>query len=193
MEDLIPVEIQKVIGPASAGSAVLLGNDEKSFVVFIGLHEAMAIRREIKGEPAERPLTHDLLQSVLLGFDIVVRQVVVTSILDNAFCATLILEQTVSEKGGQWVGRRNEVRIDARPSDCLVLALKNRAEIQVTREVFQEVQDVSSLAIADLTGADWASVLGADFSAEAFETDLLSSWGTEMENEGEAEVDDDQE
>ena len=107
-------------------------------------------------------------------------------------CATLILEQTGSEKGGQWVGRRNEVRIDARPSDCLVLALKNRAEIQVTREVFEEVQDVSSLAIADLTGADWASVIGADVSAEAFETDLLSSWEPETENEGDAEVDDEQ-
>ena len=46
LEDLVEVEIQKVIGPVAAGAAVLLGNDEKSFVVYIGVVEAQAIRRE---------------------------------------------------------------------------------------------------------------------------------------------------
>ncbi len=149
-EDLVRVDIQKVIGPSPAGAAVLLGNDEKSFVVFIGMNEALALRRELKNEQSQRPLTHDLLQSVLLGFDLGIRQIVITRIIENAFCATLILEQKVAEKNGDWAGRRNEVRIDARPSDCLILALKNRSEIQVTREVFDQVQDVSHMAMGDL-------------------------------------------
>lgn len=55
MEDLVEVEIQKLIGPTAHGAAVLLGNEEKSFVVFIGPFEAEAIRRELTGTRAERP------------------------------------------------------------------------------------------------------------------------------------------
>ena len=187
LEDLVEVEIQKVIGPVAAGAAVLLGNDEKSFVVYIGVVEAQAIRRELTGETTERPLTHDLLQSVLLGFDIVVSRVVVTQIRDNAFCATLILEQKVTEENQEWVGRRNEVRIDARPSDCMVLALKNQTKIQVTREVFEKVQDVSQLEYADLDLGGSAAF--ADPS-ETEDPDLLSSWGVDLEPEGEDDDDD---
>ncbi len=212
VEDLVEVEIQKIVGPTAAGAAVLLGNESKSFVVFIGMHEALAIRRELKGERADRPLTHDLMQSVLVGFDLKIRQIVVTRIVDNAFCATLILEQKVSEKNGEWVGRRNEVRIDARPSDCLVLALKNRCGIRVTREVFQAVQDVSHMALGDLALGDLSlgdlsisdaglsegglsgSGLGGDplalGDAEPFTPELLSPRDEDLEPEGEDEDDD---
>ncbi len=148
-EGLHKVEIKKVIGPTSAGAAILLGNDAKTFVVFIGYHEAAALVRELRGEAASRPLTHDLIQSIFLGFDLMIKRIVISHIVDNAFCATLILEQRVSEKNGDWAGRRNEVRIDARPSDCLVLALKNKAEIFVTDEVFQQVQDFSQMSQED--------------------------------------------
>ena len=146
MEGLQKVEIKRVIGPTSAGAAILLGNEHKTFVVFIGFHEAAALVRELRDEPASRPLTHDLIQSVFLGFDLVIKQIVISDIIDNAFCATLILEQRVGEENGEWSGKRNEVRIDSRPSDCLVLALKNQVEIYVTDEVFEQVQDFSQLS-----------------------------------------------
>ena len=41
---------------------------------------------------------------------------------------------------------RKEVRIDARPSDCLVLALKNKVDLYVSEEVFNQVQDVSKIS-----------------------------------------------
>ena len=121
----------------------------KTFVIFIGFAEAAALMREMKKEPTERPMTHDLMQSIFLGFDLTIKQIIVTEIVDNAFCATLILEQKITDKNGDWQGRRNEVRIDARPSDCLVLALKNQAGIYVTEEVFEQVQDFSHLAHED--------------------------------------------
>ncbi|HLU47456.1 MAG TPA: bifunctional nuclease domain-containing protein, partial [Planctomycetota bacterium] len=71
--------------------------------------------------------------------------IVISSIIENTFCATLVLEQQVRGETGEWVGRRNEVRIDARPSDCLVLALKNNVDILVSDEVFSQVQDVSKM------------------------------------------------
>jgi hypothetical protein len=74
-----------------------------------------------------------------------VKHVVISSILENTFCATLILEQAIDSSKEEWHGRRNEVRIDARPSDCFVLALKNKVDIFVTHEVFEQVQDVSKM------------------------------------------------
>ncbi|MEE8141525.1 MAG: bifunctional nuclease family protein [Planctomycetota bacterium] len=147
--ELHKVEIKKVIGPTSAGAAILIGNETKTFVIFIGFYEAAALTRELKNESSSRPLTHDLIQSVLLGFDLTIKQIIISDIVDNAFCATLILEQRVPEKNGEWSGRRNEVRIDARPSDCLVLALKNHADLYVTEEVFEQVQDFSEMVIGD--------------------------------------------
>ncbi|MFN0057283.1 MAG: bifunctional nuclease family protein [Planctomycetota bacterium] len=144
-EALERVEIKKIIGPTQSGAAVLLGSEHKTFVIFIGLYEAAALLRELKSEVPQRPLTHELLQSVLLGFDLTIKKVIVTKIVDNAYYATLILEQRVREQNGEWAGRRNEVRIDARPSDCLIMALKNKAELFVTREVLEQAQDFSEL------------------------------------------------
>jgi bifunctional DNase/RNase len=156
------VEIQKVIGPTGGGAAILLGNEQKTFVIFIGFYEATALVRELKDERAARPMTHDLVHSVFLGFDLTIKQIVISEIVDNAFCATLVLEQKVTEKNGEWVGRRNEVRIDARPSDCLVLALKNRADIFVTDEVFEQVQDFSEV---DFPDAPW-NTAGSDLEMD---------------------------
>lgn len=140
------VKIKRIIGPTPAGAAVLLGNEKKTFVVFVGFYEAAAIIREINHEVPARPLTHELIQNVFLGFDLEVKHVIVSSILDNTFCATLILQQRVQDEKDEWAAKRNEVRIDARPSDCFVIALKNKVEIYVTKEVFDQVQDVSKMA-----------------------------------------------
>ncbi|MGE3165308.1 MAG: bifunctional nuclease family protein [Planctomycetota bacterium] len=139
------VEIKRVFAPTPTGTAVLLGNEDKTFLIFIGLYEATALLREMRHETAARPLTHDLIQSMLLGFDLTIKKVIVSDIVDNAFCATLILEQQQSASDGALVGHRNEVRIDARPSDCLVLAVKNSSDIFVTDDVLEQVQDFSQL------------------------------------------------
>ena len=153
--ELEKVKIRLVIGPTPSGAAVLLGNDTKTFVVFVGFYEAAALIREINDETPARPLTYELIQSVFLGFDVEIKQVIISSIIDNTFCATLILQQKLVDGDGEWNDKRNEVRIDARPSDCLVLALKNKVDIYVTREVFDQVQDVSNMATGDLEGGSF--------------------------------------
>lgn len=142
-EALHKLAIKKVLGPINAGTAVLLGNDEKTFVMFIGQYEGAAILRELNGETPPRPMTHDLMAYVLSGFDIRVKQVIISDIVDNTFCATLVLEQKCVNADSEWNGKRNEVRIDARPSDCLVLALKEKAEIWATSTVLEKVHDIS--------------------------------------------------
>ena len=149
------VKIRRIIGPTRSGAAVLLGNDKKTFMVFVGLYEAAALIRAVNQEVLPRPLTHELIQSVFLGFDVEVKDVIISSIIENAFCATLVLQQKLegkdNDKENDWPGRQNKVRIDARPSDCLVLAIKNKVDIHVTQEVFDQVQDVSKMT-DDLEG-----------------------------------------
>lgn len=181
------VEIKKVIGPTPAGAAILLGNEAKTFVVFIGYHEARALIRELKGEPVPRPLTHDLIQSIFLGFDLSIKKIIISDIVDNAFCATLILEQKVNEKNGEWAGRRNEVRIDARPSDCLVLAMKNSTDLFVTEEVFDQVQDFSQLSQEGQSWLSTESLLEEDVSGPR----SGGSTGSASSEEEETEKDDD--
>lgn len=142
-ETLHKIRIKKVLGPIAAGTAVLLGNDDKTFVMFIGTYEGAAILRELNNEPPPRPMTHDLLANVLLGFDVTIKKIVISSIVDNTFCAMLVLEQTCTNADGEFNGKRNEVHIDARPSDCLVLALKNKVELFATQSVLDKVVDVS--------------------------------------------------
>ncbi len=150
-ESLEKLRIKNVIGPTSNGTAVLLGNDEKTFVMFVGLYEGAAILRELNGEQTPRPLTHELINMVLDGFDIAVKQIIISDIIDNTFCATLVLEQKVVDEGEGWVGKRNEVRIDARPSDCIILALKTKQDLYATRRVLEQVRDVTE-ELGDLKG-----------------------------------------
>ena len=142
-EQLHKIRIKKVLGPTNTGTAVLLGNDQKTFVMFIGIYEGAAIIRELNGESPARPLTHELMSYVMAGFAIEVKQIVISDIVDNTFCATLILEQRCVTGGGEFNGKRNEVRIDARPSDCLVIALKEKKDIYATQAVLDKVRDIS--------------------------------------------------
>jgi bifunctional DNase/RNase len=142
-DQLHKIRIKKVLGPTNTGTAVLLGNDQKTFVMFIGIYEGAAIIRELNGEQPARPLTHELMSYVMTGFSIEVKQIVISDIVDNTFCATLVLEQKCTNGSGDWNGKRNEVRIDARPSDCLVIALKEKKEIFATQAVLDKVRDIS--------------------------------------------------
>lgn len=170
--ELEKVKIKRIIGPTPSGAAVLLGNEKKTFVVFVGFYEAAAILRELNHEIPARPLTHELIQNIFLGFDVEVKRVIISSILENTFCATLVLQQRVQPGKEEWLGKRNEVRIDARPSDCFVIALKNKVDIYVTPEVFEQVQDVSKMT-EEVEGSLAGGQLGS--SEEDFDLGISSS------------------
>ncbi len=159
--DLVPARVSRVL-PFRDSAAVVLVAEGKSFLIYVGLNEASAIVRELQGERPDRPLTHDLLAYVLTGFDIAVTNVVVSSIVNGVFCATVVLAQSRPD------GTRAEVRLDARASDSLVLALKSKAALLVTRRVLDEVEDVASLLseidtkLAELAAAEAMPSLGED-------------------------------
>ena len=101
---------------------------ERTFPIVIGFFEAAAIDRRIKGHVMPRPMTHDLLGSVIEAMGGRLAKVVVTDLKDHTFYASLVIDH-----GGE------EVLVDARPSDAVALAVAGSTPIFVEDHVLNEV------------------------------------------------------
>jgi bifunctional DNase/RNase len=135
--DVLQVQIRGIL-PANSGCALFVGNDEKVFVIQVEPQMGQIIRMFLEDTPKERPLTHDLVQSIFKGFSISVERIVITELKNSTFYARLILQQT-NELG------RKIVEIDARPSDCLALATAQKRPIYVTHALFEQVEDMTEV------------------------------------------------
>jgi bifunctional DNase/RNase len=113
--------------PSTGGAyAILLKEIEGSrrLPIIIGAFEAQAIALEMEGIKPPRPLTHDLLKTLVDNLGANVVEIVVSELKDNTFYAKIILESS---------GLTNE--IDARPSDAIALAVRTYAPIYVSESV----------------------------------------------------------
>lgn len=135
--DVLPVQIRGIL-PANSGCALFVGNDEKVFVINVEPQMGAIISMFLRDTPKERPLTHDLIQSIFKGFSISVERVVITELKNSTYFARLILQQH-NELA------RKIVEIDARPSDCLALATAQKRPIYVTNTLFEQVEDMSEV------------------------------------------------
>jgi uncharacterized protein len=135
--DVVPVQIRGIL-PANSGCALFVGNDEKVFVINVEPQMGQVIGMFLRGTAKERPLTHDLMQSVFKGFGIAVERVVITELKNSTYYARLFLSQSNEVA-------RKLVEIDARPSDCLALAAAQKCRIYVTRSLFEQVEDMSEV------------------------------------------------
>jgi bifunctional DNase/RNase len=98
---------------------------ERVLPIWIGPNEAGVIALELSGMAYRRPLTHDLLKSVLNGFNAQLQKVVVSSLQENTFFAKFYIQASESEI----------IEIDARPSDSIAMALKMDAPIFISEEL----------------------------------------------------------
>lgn len=135
--DVVPVHIRGIL-PANSGCALFVGNDEKVFVINVEPQMGKTISDFLRDTPKERPLTHDLMQSVFKGFGISIERVVITDLKNSTYYARLILSQNNEVA-------RKIVEIDARPSDCLALASAQKCKIFVSRSLFEQVEDMSEV------------------------------------------------
>ena len=88
--------------------------------IWVGVYEANAIALEIEKVSTPRPMTHDLIKSLLLGLNTGLRKVVVSELKDDTFYAVI------------WLDRDGElISVDSRPSDALALALRLDCPIYV--------------------------------------------------------------
>jgi len=133
--DVVQIQIRGIL-PANSGWALFVGNDEKVFVIHVEPQMGNIISMFLRDQPKERPLTHDLIQSIFKGYNISVERVVITELKNSTYFARLILQQ-------QNELARKVVEIDARPSDCLALATVQKCKIYVTSSLFEQVEDMS--------------------------------------------------
>ena len=136
-QDVVPVQIRGII-PANSGCALFVGNDQKVFVINVEPQMGAVIGMFLRQTPKERPLTHDLIQSIFKGFSINVERVVITDLKNSTYFARIILQQ-------QNEVARKIVELDARPSDCLALAVAQKRPIFVSAPLFEQVEDMSEV------------------------------------------------
>lgn len=102
----------------------------RSFPIYIGQNEAKAADDAVFGRKAFRPLTHDLIVNVLDGLDARLESVMVDSLAKDTFHGKLLVR----------TGEGKHVKIDTRPSDAIVLAMKTGVPIFVAEEVLSAVE-----------------------------------------------------
>lgn len=126
---MVPAKVETLgLDPTTGNVVVLLKTETGAFLpIVIGPLEAQHIMVHLQGETPSRPLTPDLFLSVLDILGVRLLRVEVVDLKDGVFFGRLVLEQ-----------RGLEYEVDARPSDCLGLAIRAQAPILVAESVLQD-------------------------------------------------------
>jgi bifunctional DNase/RNase len=101
---------------------------DRSFPIVIGIFEATSIDRRVKGMPSPRPLTHDLVASVIENMGGELRDICISELRDHTYYAELRIRLN-----GEMV------KVDSRPSDAIALAVTAKVPIYVSEDVLDEV------------------------------------------------------
>jgi bifunctional DNase/RNase len=138
------------VDPVTKSPIVVLRDPETGNVVpiWIGVLEANAIALAIEGTELPRPMTHDLMKSILHATGTRLQSVEIADIRENTYFAVLHLE---------WNGE--STRVDARPSDAIALALRCGARILVSETVLAQSSIPASAASEGGERDKWTELL----------------------------------
>ena len=136
MPDLTRVEPIALM-PTQAGCAVFLGDGHKVISFFIDPSIGASINAVLAGQQPERPLTHDLFLMTLDALGAKLLRVMIISMKGEVYFARVIfqVENEIQEK--------KIVELDARPSDCIALAVRVHAPMYVVTDLWDSLADVS--------------------------------------------------
>jgi len=126
---LVQVKIHQIaLDPNSSQPVVVLTDplEERSLLIWIGSFEANAIHSEMQGIKHPRPLTHDLLEKFIREANVKIQCVIITRVEEMVYIASIHMEIEGSP-----------IEMDARPSDSMVIALKFKAPLFVSEDVFK--------------------------------------------------------
>ena len=125
MREVVPATIAV---SAPSGTPVLLLREvgaDRYLPIWIGLPEAQAIALAARGAKTERPPTHALISAVIEAFGQRLREIVITDLRDGIFHAELVFD--------------SGMRVSARPSDAVALALRAGASIQAEDDLLDQL------------------------------------------------------
>ncbi len=103
---------------------------DRTFPILIGLAVAEAIRRRFQGLQLKRPLTHELLESVIESFDATLESIAIHDLADHTFYAKLNIRRPDGSL----------IELDSRPSDAIALGSGLDVPIYVAEHVLEEAQ-----------------------------------------------------
>lgn len=133
MKEFVTLRILSV-NPSSVGASsyilLLEGDDSQAlrFPIVIGSQEAQSISVYLEHIQPSRPLTHDLCVSLLSHSDVVVQRVIITDFKDGIFYADIEIEK-----------EGNMLKVDARPSDSIALAVRLNIPILISEKLLHEI------------------------------------------------------
>jgi hypothetical protein len=138
------------IDPVSKSPVVVLREPESgnAIPIWIGLLEANAIALALEGTELPRPMTHDLMKSILQVTGTRLRSVEIADIRENTYFALLHIE-----RNGE------SVLVDARPSDAIALALRCDARILVSETVLAQASIPATAATEGGEKDKWTELL----------------------------------
>ena len=124
-----------MIDPITNMPIIILRDQEgqRLLPIWVGVFEANAIALQIENVQTPRPMTHDLLKSMIDHLEAHVDRIVVCALKENTFYATIHI--TVGDQA---------LAVDARPSDAIALALRTQSPIFVEEAVIQNARSVES-------------------------------------------------
>ncbi len=125
---MIELELNKIKVDESRSEQLIVfreKNGTRFLPLVIGISEIQAIKMKLSGIKPPRPLTHDLFANTLESLGAHLDRVVIEKLQNNTFFAKMFLKT----KDG------SSLEVDARPSDCIALAIRTGASIFVAEEV----------------------------------------------------------
>ena len=127
----VQMELHKIIISELQEQQIIMLKEvdgERTFPIVIGNPEAVAISRRLRGEPTPRPLTHDLLASVIEQLGGTLEQIEINDLENHTFFARIHIRQN-----------GKTIEVDSRPSDAIALGIATSVPIFVAEHVLEQV------------------------------------------------------
>lgn len=126
----VEVELSRIIINETSDQQIIVLKErdgERSFPIVIGIVEIFAIDRRLKGITPPRPMTHDLLGSIIEHLGVKIEKIVIDDLRNHTFYAKIHLRSN-----GQ------TIKVDSRPSDAIALGVASNIPIYVAEHVFDK-------------------------------------------------------
>ena len=123
----IEVELSRIIINETSDQQIIVLKErhgKRSFPIVIGMMEAFAIDRRLKGLKPPRPMTHDLLDNVIKNLDANIEKIVINDLRNHTFYAKICL-----------IANGRTIEVDSRPSDAIALGVASNTPIHVAQHV----------------------------------------------------------
>ncbi len=127
----VQMELHKIIISEMQEQQIIVLKEvdgDRKFPIVIGNPEAYAIERRLKGNVPQRPLTHDLLASVVESMGGTIERIEINNLQEHTFYARIHIRQD-----------GNVIKVDSRPSDAIALGVSTTVPIYVAEHILDEV------------------------------------------------------